>query len=210
MTSGGWLTRLAEAHAGLPDEATAARVLAAGGAGTDHVLRALDATRADLGTLGRERMPVALAGSLAAALDAADAETERTERGGPPPGPPVGGRRRRRRRGPLLTAAAAVLVGVVLTGPGPGPTDLAGASGRVLAERTRAVGRLADPAALASCLLQAGVASPTGALLAGRPLRLNGLDGLLLVLSTGKKGVVRAVVVTPDCGRLLADQTVGG
>ncbi|SDF51572.1 hypothetical protein [Pseudonocardia oroxyli] len=208
MTSGGWLTRLAEAHAGLPDEATAARVLAAGGAGTDHVLRALDATRADLGTLGRERMPVALAGSLAAALDAADAETERTDRGGPPPAPPGRGPRRRR-RGPLLTAAAAVLVGVVLTGPGPGPTDLAGASGRVLAERTRAVGRLADPAALASCLLQAGVAPPTGALLAGRPLRLNGLDGLLIVLSTGKKGVVRAVVVTPDCGRLLADQTVG-
>jgi hypothetical protein len=283
MTSGGWLTRIAEADAGLPDEATAARVLAAGDAGTEAVVRALDATRADLRTLGRERMPISLAGSLATALDAVDAATDMgpeigtageaeidggsrggdeaggagsSEAGGGPrdeglptdlctartdaaptdprtartpaapndprtartpasPGsrrPSGPGRRptRRRRRGLLLTAAAAALVGVALTGPGPTPTDLAAASGRVLAEQTREVGVLADPATLSSCLLRAGVPEPTGSLLAGRPIRLDGVDGTFLVLSTGKLGVVRAIVVTPDCGRLLADQTVGG
>lgn len=266
MTSGGWLTRIADAHAGLPDEPTAAQVLAAGDPGTRRVVDALGATRADLRALGRERMPVSLAGSLAAALDAVDdlaedpplsagpavrhgapgadeidgssvgpADTARraadtappapprtteraadtvrgepTHRPSPRPGFPRAPGRPRRRRGLVLTAAAAAVVGVVLTGPGPGPTDLAAATGRVLADRTREVGLLEDPARLTSCLVGAGAPAPAGPLLAGRPIRLNGAEGLLLVISTGERGVVRAVVVTPGCERVLADLTVGG
>jgi hypothetical protein len=336
MTSGGWLTRIAEAEAGLPDAATAARILAAGEPGTDQVVAALAATRADLRSLGSVRLPIEVAGALATAFDAADTEspspapaehppgtttdTESDSRGGgraglgpnaaasagphtvglghhtagpDTPAPEIatpsstgasgtgpgntgpggsgpsntghhsagpsntgpsgieqngigpgttgssttasstnghhtagpsstgpsstgphsirpGRRRGRRRRGLLLTAAAAALVGVVLTGPGAAPTDLAAATGRVLVDQTRDVGALDDPATLASCLVGVGVPAPAGPLLAGRPIRLDGVDGTLLVLSTGKRGVVRAVVVTPSCGRVLADLTVGG
>ncbi|GAA4541884.1 hypothetical protein [Pseudonocardia xishanensis] len=214
MTTGGGLTRIAEAAAGLPDEESAARVLAAGEPDTARVLRALAATRADLAAVPRERLPAAVAGALATGFDAID----RGAAGSTPAPVDATGRRavpptgRRRRRGLLLTAAAAALVGVALTGPPPSapPTDLRSAASRVLAERTRDVGTLADPPALVSCLLRAGASAPTGPLLAGRPVRLGGTDGVLLVIGTGIRGVVRAVVPTPGCDRILADLTVGG
>jgi len=218
MTAGGWLTRLAEADAGLPDEESAARILAAGDPGTANVLGALAATRAELAALPRERMPTAVAGALAAGFDAVDREAAGEVPPAPAPRPdpdrvrsvPPNGPRRRRAL--LLSAAAAALVGVVLTGPAPTspPTDLASAAGRVLAEQTMDVGGLADPAELASCLIRAGTAAPGGPLLAGRPVRVDGVDGVLLVIATGNRGVVRAVVPTRGCDRTLADLTVGG
>ncbi|WP_220187493.1 hypothetical protein, partial [Pseudonocardia pini] len=122
------------------------------------------------------------------------------------PGPP------RRRRTLVLTVAAAALVAVVLTGPPPSstPADLTSAAGRVLAERTRDVGALADPATLASCLVRAGVPAPDGPLLAGRPVRVGVTEGTLLVIGTGIRGRVRAVVPTLDCTSVLADLVLGG
>jgi hypothetical protein len=235
MTGGGWLTRIADADAGLPDEESAARVLAAGGPGTARVLEALAATREDLRALPPTRLPTGVAGALAAGFDAVDrAEgAGRTPGRGPrgsashpapvagtgthltthrPPVPATGPTPpRRRRRTLVLTAAAAGLVAVVLTGPAPTPsTDLASAAGRVLAEQSRDVGPLADPRALASCLLRAGAAAPGGPLLAGRPVRLDGTDGVLLVIGTGSLGRVRAVVPRRDCSGVLADVVVGG
>jgi hypothetical protein len=299
MTTGGWLSRIAEADAGLPDAEAAARILAAGDPGTARILEALAATRADLRALPPARMPTTVAEALAAGFDGIDAAAvgERPAHAGRGDGPEVGTagtgraagpgwdvgssrnesgsavraaatdadqasgsaitaaaaaageesgpaitatacdesgsalasprihtvddprstaaratRPRRRRRTLVLTAAAAALVAVVLTGPPPTspPADLASAAGRVLAERTRDVGGLADPAVLASCLRRAGVAAPHGPLLAGRPVRVDGTDGTLLVIATGTKGRVRAVVATPDCTTVLADLTVGG
>jgi hypothetical protein len=218
VTSGGWLSRIAEADAGLPDADRAAQVLAAGDPGTERVVAALTATRAELALVPPSRLPAALAARLAAGFDAADAAAEPGRSGSPSAterraGRPSVGRAgsRRRRRTLVLTAAAAALVAVVLTGPpARPPTDLATATGRVLAAGTRDVGELSDPARLDSCLVRSGAPAAAGPLLAGRPIRLGGVDGLLLVISTGTKGRVRAVVPTTDCGRVLADVTVGG
>lgn len=118
-------------------------------------------------------------------------------------------------------AAAAVAGGVLLTGPGPqqptGPpttdvltlrrADLGAAASAVLGPA--ALGPLADAARRDACLLSAG--GPVGApVLGGRPVRLDGVDGVLLVLGTGELGRVRVVVVDRACTALLADTTAAG
>ncbi|GAA1857434.1 hypothetical protein GCM10009836_42110 [Pseudonocardia ailaonensis] len=201
MTSG-WLTRLAEADAGLPDEESAARTLAAGGPEDRRVLAALAATRAELAAIPPTRLPASVAARLAAGLDGLDSAAPA----------PVVTLTRRRRRPLLLTAAAAALVALVLLGP-PAPTpptDLAAAASRVVAEGVREVGPLADPQALAACLARAGAAPAGGPLLAGRPVVVGGREGTLLVLGTGVLGRVRAVVPAADCVAVLGDLTVGG
>jgi hypothetical protein len=210
----GWLTRLAEADAGLPDAEAAARVIAAVGSESGRVLAALRATRADLAAVPPARMPTAVAAGLAARFDAVDRD-ERL----------LGGTHRRSddyrsggpvrvRRRPLLLTAAAALVAVALVGPSAGPreeaVDPAAAAARVLTEGTLDVGPLGDPAALAACLDRAGAAPARGPLLAGRPVVVEGRRGTLLVLGTGLLGRVRAVVPDEGCATVLADLTAGG
>jgi len=207
MTNGGsgWLTRLAEADAGLPDEEAAARVVAAGGADTRRVLDALAAVRTDLAAVPPTRLPASVATRLAAGLDRIDAgETDSSTVTIMEP-------RRRVRRPLLLTAAAAALVVLVLTGPPSRtpPTDLASAASRAVAEGTRDVGPLADPQNLAACLAAAGAGPPPGPLLAGRPVVVGGREGTLLVLGTGTAGRLRAVVPAAGCTAVLGDLTLG-
>ncbi|MCE0765899.1 hypothetical protein LWC35_23750 [Pseudonocardia kujensis] len=207
---GGWLTRLAEAEAGLPDEEAAARVVAAAGPGSGRVLAGLAATRADLAAVPVVRMPPAVAARLAAGFDAIDREAEPGNRHCDN----VVHQRVRRRRPLLLTAAAAALVAVAVIGPSTGPAgeavDPASAAARVLAEGTLEVGELRDPATLAACLEQAGAEPPRGPLLAGRPVVVDGRRGTLLVVGTGVLGRVRAVVPAEGCAAVLADLTTGG
>jgi hypothetical protein len=210
-TGGGWLTRLAEAEAGLPDEEAAARVVAAAGPGSGQVLAALAATRAELAAVPPVRMPPGVAGRLAAGFEAIDRESEPPNRQHDDVVEP---RVRRRRRPLLLTVAAAALVAVAVVGPPTGTVgdavDPASAAARVLAEGTLDVGELRDPATLAACLARAGAAPARGPLLAGRPVVVEGRRGTLLVLGSGVLGRVRAVVPTEGCGAVLADLTTGG
>ncbi|MCE3553546.1 hypothetical protein LWC33_19060 [Pseudonocardia sp. RS11V-5] len=209
--SGGWLTRLAEADAGLPDEEAAARVVAAAGPGTGRVLAALVATRAELAAVAPVRMPTAVAARLAAGFDAIDRENEPVNR---QPNDTDDLHVRRRRRPLLLTAAAAALVAAAFVGPSTGPAgdavDPASAAARVLAEGTLDVGELREPGTLAACLAQAGAAPAHGPLLAGRPVVVAGRRGTLLVLGTGALGRVRSVVPAEGCDAVLADLTTGG
>ncbi|GAA4687974.1 hypothetical protein GCM10023215_24770 [Pseudonocardia yuanmonensis] len=218
----GWLTRLAEAEAGLPDEEAAARVIAASEPGSGRVLAALAATRAELAAVPPAPMPTAVAARLAAGFDAVD-------RADAAPGLMSGDSRRSddfplrrlrrrsgqvRRRPLLLTAAAAALVAAAVVGPSTGPdreaVDPASAAARVLAKGTLEVGGLRDPAALAACLARGGAAPARGPLLAGRPVVVGGRRGTLLVLGTGVLGRVRAVVPAEGCETVLADLTTGG
>lgn len=206
----GWLTRLAEAQAGLPDDETASRVIAAAGPGSDRVLAALATTRAELAAVPPVRLPTTVAARLAAGFDALDDPVSGTDRQSGDHHP----RRVRRRRPLLLTAAAAALVAVAVVGPSTRPAgdavDPASAAARVLAEGTLDVGELREPAALAACLDRAGAAPARGPLLAGRPVLVEGRRGTLLVLGTGILGRVRAVVPDEGCGAVLADLTTGG
>lgn len=207
---GGWLTRLAEAEAGLPDEETASRVIAAAGPGRDRVLAALATTRAELAAVPPVRLPTVVAARLAAGFDALDGPVSGNSRHSDD----YHSRRVRRRRPLLLTAAAAALVAVAVVGPSSRPegdaVDPASAAVRVLAEGTLDVGELREPAALASCLDRAGAAPARGPLLAGRTVVVEGRRGTLLVLGTGVLGRVRAVVPEEGCGAILADLTTGG
>lgn len=206
----GWLTRLAEAEAGLPDEETASRVIAAAGPGGDRVLAALATTRAELAAVPPVRLPTAVAARLAAGFDALDDPVSGNSRHSDD----YHSRRIRRRRPLLLTAAAAALVAVAVVGPSTGrerdAVDPASAAARVLAVGTLDVGELGEPAALAVCLDRAGAAPARGPLLAGRPVVVDGRRGTLLVLGTGVLGRIRAVVPDEGCGAVLADLTTGG
>jgi hypothetical protein len=128
-------------------------------------------------------------------------------------------RPRPRVRVALLVAAvlgAFVVVGALRlhpTGAGPG-IDLASA-GRA-AVGSGDAGQLADPRRRAGCLraVRAPGVDPAAGLLGSSRLDLAGRPGLLLVLTSGRRGVFHVVVVDPDCGpaggTLLGSTTAGG
>ena len=72
-------------------------------------------------------------------------------------------------------------------------------------------GRLADPQLRASCLSGLGYSAATQ-VLGARPVDMHGRPGLLMVLPADTPGMVRALVVAPDCNSahtgLLADTLV--
>lgn len=115
-----------------------------------------------------------------------------------------------RRRGWVLlaAAAAALVVGVLALRPA-GPPDLTRVELAGFARSTVGstdLGALADPTRRDGCLTAAG--HPGAAVLGGRQVRLDGMPGVVLVLSTGELGRFRVLVVTPGCA-VLADDVVG-
>jgi hypothetical protein len=68
------------------------------------------------------------------------------------------------------------------------------------------LGVYTDTARRNSCLATTG--HPGTAVVGGRPVRLDGSPGVLLVLSTGVLGRFRVLVVDDTC-RTLADEVVG-
>ncbi|MEO6879764.1 MAG: hypothetical protein ABI181_02295 [Mycobacteriaceae bacterium] len=181
----------------------------------DRVLRALDATVADLQSLGRNPVAVAVPAEVARRLDALlSGLAEATA-----PGDVADlatHRRRRARRAGVLAAVAAGVVGVAaLTGvlataqsttPGaPTATRLelgvANPLGTTVLAALGAVDlgtRLSDPATLRGCLRANGVPARTQ-LLGSAQVDLKGIPGTLLLLPTQTAGSFVALVVGPGC-----------
>jgi hypothetical protein len=159
------------------------------------------AVRAELAALPVPEVPDDVAARWSAALAAAGAPAAAPPR-------PVPWRR---------LAAAAVLVAVALGtavagSAGPEPPVAVARVGLAAAARdavgvSRDLGALADPAARAACLAAVGV--PAGPLVGGRRVVLDGRPGVLVVLATGTRGVLRIVVVDPACTALLAQVVAG-
>ncbi|MBW0100056.1 hypothetical protein I4I73_29170, partial [Pseudonocardia sp. KRD-184] len=112
----------------------------------------------------------------------------------------------------LPAAAAAVVVALVAGAVAPGaggPADVTRVGLAAVARSTVGLtdlGALADPTRRAACLDAAG--HPGGEVLGGRRVRLDGVDGVLLVLPTGQLGRLRVLVVAPSC-QVLSDTVVG-
>ncbi|WP_300012747.1 hypothetical protein [Pseudonocardia sp.] len=118
---------------------------------------------------------------------------------------------RRRATVTALVAAAALVVGtVVATAGGRGSAvDVTRVELATVARSTIGVSELGvytDPARRADCLGTAG--HPGASVLGGRPVRLDGSPGVLMVLTTGVLGRFRVLVVDDTC-RTLADDVVG-
>jgi hypothetical protein len=238
------LAELADLDAGLLDPARAAEVRAAAAADADStaVLDALAATRAELAALPEPAVPAELAARWDAALEreaasAAGAAPPRVDPGpapadpgprrGTPPARPGGtsrpGRTRSARRWPRPSVGAAavlaalVVAGVVWNTPAAPPSvdrvNLA-AVARAAVGATDA-GDLSDPRRRAGCLRAVAPALvPDAMLLGGRRVELDGREGVLLVLATGRLGIFDVAVVDPGCGpgvgALLASMRIGG
>ncbi|MEJ3655825.1 hypothetical protein WEH80_22905 [Actinomycetes bacterium KLBMP 9759] len=187
------LRLLAEFDAGLVTGDDAADALAHPEAG--DVLRALAATRAELA--GHPAPPVPPA-AVAAWDTALAAESRRAA--------PLAPLRRPRRVPRPAIAAAALLIALlgaaelvpqpaVVTSPQLGTVamDTIG---------THEAGALDDPARRAACLraVRPGAVDPGATLLGGRHVDYDGRPGVLLVLSTGRRGSFHVVVVDPGCG----------
>lgn len=191
---------LADLDAGLLDPVRAASVRAAAAdPSSAAVLHALTAVRADLAALRPPPLPPDLARPWTA-----------------PPAPRTAASRRRvpaaapRWRRPAAAAAVvvALVVGAVASGAG-APADVTRVELAAVARSTVGLtdlGALADPARRAACLDAAG--HPGGGVLGGRRVRLDGVDGVLLVLPTGRLGHLRVLVVAPSC-QVLSDTVVG-
>lgn len=113
-----------------------------------------------------------------------------------------------RRRWALAGGATALVVGLLVLFPAAVP-EVTGVGLAAVARSTVGttdLGEFTDPARRDGCLAAAG--HPGTQVFGGRRVRWEGRPGVLLVLSTGERGVVRALVVTPDC-TVLADETVG-
>jgi hypothetical protein len=139
---------------------------------------------------------------------------------------PSSGRRRRtaiprRRVRPAIVAgavlAAAVVAGVVRAPQEPAPLSLDGvdlAAAGLAVQGDFDVGDLADPARRAGCLrtVESPGVSPDAPLLGGREVVVDGRDGVLLLLASGRLGRLQVVVVEPGCGPeggvLLGTQTI--
>lgn len=206
---------LADLHAGVLDEAAAAAVRrqVAADPRAREVLRALDATVAELRALPTPALP----GDVAARLDAALA----AEAAARPSAAVVPLHRRAAWGGVALLAAAAVAVAVAL---GSGPPETPGAPVAAPLRLTAGdladglddalgvadYGPLTDPAVLRGCLAANGAA---GAPLGAREVTVGGRRGVLLVLPTGRLARFRLLVVGPDCTAgtpsVLADEVVG-
>lgn len=200
-----------------PVQARHVRAAAAGDPAAAAVLAALAATRAQLATQPPLTVPPEVAARWTARLTpdgggAADLETARQH--GRYRHRPI--RRRPGRAGRAVAAAAlvAVLAGVLPTRPDPPGPDVVRLTRIDLATvGTSAIGvldlgELADTRRRAACLQAVG--TPTAAaVLGGRRVLMDGAPGTLLVLGTGVLGRFRIVVVSPSCGTLLAEATVG-
>lgn len=225
------LDLLADLHAGAVDPALAEvlRTRVEADPRAVAVLRALDATGADLSRLAAApplRTPDRVAARIDAALAGLTAGPQvvpapaRPTRGGPSGPPPeraAGRPRRVRRRAHLavlaVAAAAAVVLGVAIpashiTGTpvaaGSGGTPLALSEAEVPtalgpALRSHDLGPLADRAVLAGCLRAHGV-DPGTAVLGARQVRLAGQPGVLLVLPTDRANEYHVLVVGAACG----------
>lgn len=209
---------LAELHAGALDEELAASLWPRVRLDPDatRVLTALDATVDQLGTVALPAVPIPA--HVAQRIDASLADLT----GQPPPVRDLAAARARRSRrgvyvGAGLLAAAAVAGAVSLSAvlgahsvPGtpqaaaptappvlelgsgaPGPQVLA-----VLGRQDR--GPLSEDAVLAGCLQANGI-PPTTPVLGSSEVRLNGRQGILLLLPSGRAAVFTALVVGPQC-----------
>lgn len=218
---------LADLHAGVLDEAEAARLWPRVEADPEAmaVIAALDATRSDLAELGRaQATPIPT--HVAARIDAALAAERHHGAGGVPhaaagPIDLAAARRRRHRRlgwtAGLLTAAAAVAGAVAISVPNnttagnpvaqpttePGPPltlradDLGRALGNTLGEHD--YGPLESRQRLDACRSAAGL--ETDAEPAGvRPVTIDGERAVLVVLTTGRFGQYRLIAFSPACG----------
>jgi hypothetical protein len=212
--------QLADLQAGLLDDATAAalreRVRTDPDAG--EMLAALDRVRSDLADLGSDEtsapdVPAEVTARVGAALQA-----EPPHRSGPA---------HSIRHTPrwqltvLVAGVGAALVGVVLGGlmlardPAPrwsmdptarsitlsrAATDLplTGSQLAGLLSRSPDYGPLADPKRRADCLSGLGYSAAT-AVLGARPVDMHGRPAVLMVLPADTPGMVRALVVEPDC-----------
>jgi hypothetical protein len=131
--------------------------------------------------------------------------------------PPARPERRRRRARPAVAAGLTLAVLLVVAGllqPGEAqPRITAAQLGGVAtaAVGTHDAGELADPVRRAACLNAVAPPGlrPDAPLVGGRGVVLEGRRGVLLVLSTGKLGSFRVVVVDPACTELLADTLIG-
>lgn len=221
---------LADLHAGALDEELASalwpRVRAEQGAGA--VLGALDATVRQLHAAAEHPGAVPIPAGVAARIDAAlagqspqpvavtDLAAVRAHR-----------RRRGAYAGAALVAAAAAVAGVVslnaalgsntvagtpqagAPAPSPPPLPLDLGSGALGSQALAVVGRhdlgpLNDNAVLAGCLQANGIPAET-AVIGASPVLLNGKQGILLLLPSGRAAVFTALVVGRECSAQNAD-----
>jgi hypothetical protein len=125
----------------------------------------------------------------------------------------------RRRLRPVALAAAVLgalaLAGVLWLRPAPPDPGLDLASAGRAALGAGDAGLLADPGRRAACLRAVRVpgVEPGAALLGADRVELRGRPGVLLVLASGRRGVLHVVVVDPGCGPagglLLGSTTTG-
>lgn len=194
------------------------------------VIEALNTVKVELGQLATAPappMPAHLAARLDAVLRAE--ASRRTAPPSPPPGPaPVidlaQARRRRNRRmawgAGVLTAAAAAVAVTIAVFPGKGtsgnpvaanppgatakpplPVDsgnLSAAIGNVSNERD--YGPLQDQAGLDRCIEANGIDPSSVQTLGVRQVMLDGRKGVFALLTTGKIGQFRVLIVDPGCG----------
>ena len=215
---------LADLHAGALEEELASalwpRVRAEQSAGA--VLAGLDATVRQLRAAAEHPAAMPIPAGVAARIDAALAE-----QGAQPVAVTdlAAVRARRRRRGAYagaaLVAAAAAVAGAVslnavlgsnavpgtpqagAPAPSAAPPPLNLGSGGLGPQALAVLGRhdlgpLSDEAVLAGCLQANGLPAAT-MVLGAAPVLLNGKQGILLLLPTGRAAVFSALVVGPEC-----------
>ena len=215
---------LADLHAGALEEELASalwpRVRAEQSAGA--VLAGLDATVRQLRAAAEHPAAMPIPAGVAARIDAALAE-----QGAQPVAVTdlAAVRARRRRRGAYagaaLVAAAAAVAGAVslnavlgsnavpgtpqagAPAPSAAPPPLNLGSGGLGPQALAVLGRhdlgpLSDEAVLAGCLQANGLPAAT-MVLGAAPVLLNGKQGILLLLPTGRAAVFTALVVGPEC-----------
>lgn len=231
---------LADLHAGVLDEATAAELWPKAQADPEarEILAALDATSGSLGELGQSPAPEPIPEHVAARLDRTIAG-EQAARGDQPRGNVadlgMARRKRNKRTGWIsgVVAAAAVVVALATVGVanlGGGNTEQGnpvaekpnelqldrselGSKGMSAALGARDYGPLRDAKRLSACLAanQAGtVRDVAGA----KQLDLEGKPAVMILLTTGKTGQFRMLVVGKDCAEgkpsTLSNSLVGG
>ncbi|GHF57889.1 anti-sigma-K factor RskA [Amycolatopsis bartoniae] len=225
---------LADLHAGVLDDATAAELWPRVQADPEAqaVIEALEATTADLATLATAPAPP-MPAAVAARIDAALAQ----EAGHVAPVVDLAAARRRRNRrigwiSGVVAVAAAAVAAIAITVPGtsgqsgtpvaepPSSSAPAGGSLAVRSDQPQAAvaqlsagvkdyGPLGDAQRLNACLQEAGFAA-TAAPIGVRPGTLDGRPAVLVLLTTGRLAEFRLVALSPDCGpKPLLDQVVG-
>lgn len=167
------------------------------------------------GAAPREAGPTGAGPADAQPIGARSADTVRRPAGRRGPAGPRPGMRTWRR--PAAVAAALLVVLAAATAlhrAGPSADD---AQPALVAQARRSIGvrdagALTDGSRRAACLravAPAGI-TPTAPLVGGRQVVFAGHPGVLLVLGTGRRGVLAVVVVDPGCTALLAVDRIGG